>query len=277
MRFRTYLLSTAAVAGLVLAPARASAQVDPCGSAGYTYSLGLGGSLNGCFTGVLTQLGEDAGFVSDQFYWAGNFGGVAGVTNAPVTAGTFMFNDDCGSAGSGTFAFCTGGFAKPPTSITNLSGEMVLGLQVPDNTYGAGENWVYSGASARNAVPVPAGFNSILLQLTLGGVDVAGSFLFGWEDMNTGCTERAALNNNRFRTEDLGNGVLLDSRLDDCLVLTPGGNSDHDFNDSYMQFVISGTGRPAEVIPEPVTMSLLAIGLAGMTGASLGKRRKKQE
>lgn len=276
MRFRSYLLGTAAVAGFVLAPVRASAQVDPCGTAGYTFSLGLGGSLNGCFTGVLTQLGEDAGYISDQFYWAGNFGGRSGLDNAPTTAGTFMFNDDCGGGNGTIVAFCLGTYTKPPVSITNHSGELVLGLHVPDAGAPLGNNWVYSGVRVRNNSPMPDGFQAVLLQLTTGGVDVAGHFLFGWEDLNSGCTARLAVNNNRFRTEDLGNGVLLDSRLDDCTSILPGGNSDEDFNDSYMQFVISGTGTPADgVVPEPVTMSLLAFGLLGMGGASLAKRRKK--
>ena len=276
MTFRSYLLGATAV-GLMLAPAHAPAQaIDPCGTAGYLYSLGLGGSLNGCFTGVLTQLGEDAGYVSQQYYWGGNFGGSAGLDNAPVTAGTFMFNDDCGSAGGGTFAFCTGGFTKPATTIFNATGELVLGLHVPDVTTPAGNDWVYSGVRTRNGNPEPQGFQAVLLQLTLGGVDVPGSFLFGWEDMNSGCTTRLAANNNRFRTEDLGNGPILDSRLDDCTTILPGGNSDSDFNDSYMQFVISGTGTPADsVVPEPVTMTLLAMGLVGMGGVSLVKRRKR--
>lgn len=223
---------------------------------------------------MLTQLGEDAGYVSTQYYWAGNFGGRSGLDNAPTTPGTFMFNDDCGSPGAGTFAFCTGGFTKPPTSIVNTSGELVLGLHVPDVTTPAGNDWVYSGVRVRNDSPLPDGFQAVLLQLTTGGVDVPGRFLFGWEDKNSGCTARLAAFNNRYRTEDLGNGVLLDGRLDDCTVILPGGNSDSDFNDSYMEFVITGTIENG-VVPEPVTMSLLAIGLVGLTGASLGRRRKK--
>jgi hypothetical protein len=275
MTSRSWWLGAAAIVAVALVPIRAPAQAADCGGAGYTYSLGLGGSLNGCFTGSLSQLGEDAGFVSQQYFWAGNFTGTSGVTNAPNTAGTFMFDNDCGSAGNGLFAFCTGGTAKTPATIANYFGEMVLGLLVPDNFYGTGSNWVYSGASSRGAVPAPAGFQSVLLQLTVGGVDDPGKFLFGWEDLNSGCLTRAAVNNNRYREEDLGNGTILDSRLDDCTSWLPGGNADDDFNDSYMQFVIQGAGTPADVIPEPMTMSLMAMGLVGLGGASLRNRRKK--
>lgn len=276
MTSRFTWLGAAALVAIAVSPIRAPAQTQ-CGGAGYTYTLGLGGSLIGCFTGNLTQLGEDAGFISDQYYWAGNFSGVSGVTNAPTTAGTFMFNDDCGSAGNGTFSFCTGAFSKATATIVNNSGEMVLGLRVPDNSYGAGLNWVYSGSSVRNSTPLPAGFQAVLLQLTLGGVDQPGKFLFGWEDMNSGCVARAALNNNRYRTEDLGNGAILDSRLDDCTTILAGGNSDSDFNDSWMQFSIEGVGTPGEnVVPEPVTMTLMAIGLVGMGGASAARRRKQK-
>lgn len=276
MTTRFTWLGAAALVAIAVSPIRAPAQ-SQCGGAGYTYSLGLGGSLIGCFTGSLTQLGEDAGFISDQYYWGGNFTGVSGVTNAPTTAGTFMFNDDCGSAGNGTFSFCTGAFTKATATVVNRSGEMVLGLRVPDNSNGAGLNWVYSGSSVRNGTPMPMGFQAVLLQLTLGGVDQQGRFLFGWEDMNTGCIARTAAFNNRFRTEDLGNAAILNTRLSDCTTILPGGNSDSDFNDSWMQFVIEGVGTPAEnVVPEPVTMTLMAIGLVGMGGASAARRRKQK-
>lgn len=271
MTLRSRLLAATLFTLAAGVPARAQAQAAPC-TGGYSVTLGIGGSLSGCFAGVLGALGEDAGLVSNQYYWAGNFGAPSGPMNIPAPAGTFMFDNNCGG-NNGTFGFCTGGFAKTPSSITNLSGELVLGLEVPDNTYGNGLYWVYSGTSARNAIPAPIGFQSVLLQLTLNGVDDPGQFLFGWEDLNTGCTARAALGNNRYREEDLGNGPLLDTKLDDCTAITPGGNSDSDFNDSYMRFSITGT--QVDITPEPMTMSLLAIGLVGLGGSSVRRRRKQ--
>lgn len=47
------------------------------------------------------------------------------------------------------------------------------------------------------------------------------------------------------------------------------GEIDHDFND--VVFAVRG----ATVVPEPVTMTLLATGLAGMGGAGLFRRRRK--
>ena len=98
--------------------------------------------------------------------------------------------------------------------------------------------------------------------------------MFGWEDLNSGCISRVAAFNNRYAEEQLGNGVLLNSRLADCNVILPGGNSDSDFNDSYMRFNIAGVGTPLSTVPEPMTMSLMAIGLVGMGAASLRRRRK---
>ena len=67
MTTRSWWISAAVAMTVATVPITAQAQA-PCGSAGYTYTLGLGASLTGCFTGVLTQLGEDAGFISDQYY-----------------------------------------------------------------------------------------------------------------------------------------------------------------------------------------------------------------
>ena len=268
MRTRSLLLGAMALVAIGLAPRRLEAQC------GYTYSLGLGGSIAGCFGGSITEIGEDALYQSGQYFWTGNFGASAGPDNAPTVAGTFMFDDSCGSGGAGVFAFCTGGFTKPVVPITSATGELVLGLRVPDPTQSTPFTWVYSGQASRNAVPPPAGYAAVLLQLTNGGIDDAGQFLFGWEDMNTGCTQRTELTNDRFREEDLNNGALLNTVLADCTALTPGGNSDSDFNDSYMRLNIQGIGTSLSTVPEPMTMSLLAIGLAGMSATSLRRRKK---
>ena len=53
----------------------------------------------------------------------------------------------------------------------------------------------------------------------------------------------------------------------------PGG--DQDYNDELFQIAIDGGGRITEVIPEPMTMTLLATGLAGMAAASRRRRAKK--
>ncbi|MGH7592798.1 MAG: PEP-CTERM sorting domain-containing protein [Gemmatimonadales bacterium] len=278
MRYRSLLVAAIVSAGVSAISKPASASTPT--TCTYSFTLGLGGSISGCYSGVLSQLGEDAGLVSTQYFWAGNFTGSSGSTNSPATAGTLMFNDDCGSSGGGIFAFCTGPFAKTPASVISTGGELVLGLNVPDNTYGTGFYWEYSGTAARNGTPPPAGFQQVLLQLTLGGVDQPGQFLFAWEDLNSGCTVRpptSPFTNNRFREEDLGNGALLDNNngKTTCTAITPGGNSDSDFNDSYIQFDISGVGNPTNVTPEPMTMSLMALGLVAMGGTSLRRRKKK--
>ena len=143
MTLRSRLLGVAAVAALTMTPRHATAQA--C-STGYTFSLGLGGALSGCFTGSISEVGEDAGFISDQFYWAGNFGARSGATNAPTVAGTFMFQNGCGSDGNGTFAFCTGTFLKPTISIANTAGE--FGQLGPRRYTGA--RWLPVGAPAED-------------------------------------------------------------------------------------------------------------------------------
>jgi hypothetical protein len=276
MKLRSVVYGAILLVGAALIPARASAQ-----SCIYNFTLGLGGFISGCYSATISELGEDAGLVSNQYYWAGNFGSTSGTANAPTVGGTLMFDDDCGSSGfPNTFAFCTGNYAKTPASFNSLSGELVLGLDVPfDPTWPSywanGGFWVYSGDMNRNATPAPPGFQAVLLQLTNGGVDDPGQYLFGWEDLNTGCTARPAVN--RFREEDLGDPTILNNFLSDCSAITAGGNSDSDFNDSYLRLSISGTGVGTNTItPEPMTMSLMAFGLVAMAGVSFRNRKRRK-
>ena len=303
MKIRSILFGTAALAAATLVPSRASAQGGGCSLATYSATLGLGGALTGCFTFKLTELGENAGGIANQFYWNGNFVGAGGSPiNAPlINPGTFFFNDDCNSSGAvngpaTTFAFCdgtNGTTVKQTGTILNPRGELVLGLDITqDNLPGGGNNgneyWIYSGAQARNAFPTPAGFQAVLMQLTTGGTTanpglgtpIDGQFLFAWEDLNTGCT---AENNprNYFRIEDIGDKVVLDDKgLHSCITFNPNGgpgnaNSDSDFNDSYIRLGITGT-RLDTVTPEPMTMTLMATGLVGLAGASIRRRKKNQ-
>ena len=291
MQLRSLLVGAMAVTGVAMIPTRARAGVIPgdCHGVGYLPTLGLGGNLNGCFNGTLSELGEDAGLTSTQFYWLGNFGAAGGApNNAPTFPGTDMgFTDDCGSDGTpGNFQFCATDAAHQTGLLFNQSGEMVLGLNVPDpNSTGPGSGpdfyWIYSGDDARNAFPAPTGFQAVLLQLTkvnpmtLVTEDDPGQFLFAWEDLNSGCTHEAG-DETHFREEDLHDPTVLDSKFHNCDAFNtpPDGNSDSDFNDSYIQFSIQGIELTTPV-PEPMTMSLMAFGLVGMGAASLRRRKSK--
>lgn len=283
MKFRTLFAGAAVLAAVALAPSAASAQNTSCT---YTATLGIGGSLTGCFTFTMSELGENAGYVSQQYYFNGNFGTASGSpNNAPnPNNGTQFFNDDCGSSGSTngpstTFAFCPVDAAHTVGPVLNPSGELVLGLLVPDGGSNGGNNyWVFSGTSARNAYPAPAGFQQVLYQLTTGGVADPGQFLFAWEDLNSGCTSLggSALHPSltTFRTEDLGNKQVLDDP-NICNSLTPGGWSDNDYNDSYILINVP-QGTQLQVVPEPMTMTMMATGLVGLAGAGLRRRKKNQ-
>jgi hypothetical protein len=293
MQLRSLLVGTMALAGVALipGPARAGIPLGDCHGVGFIATLGLGGNLHGCFNGTLSELGEDAGLTSTQFYWLGNFAGATGApNNAPnlLSPGTNMgFTDDCGSDGTpGNFQFCPVDPAHSTGLLFNQSGELVLGLNVPDpNSTGPGSGpafyWIYSGDDARNAFPQPTGFQAVLLQLTKVDPithvtsDDQGQFLFAWEDLNSGCTHEAG-DETRFREQDLTDPTVLDSRFHNCDAFNtpPDGNSDSDFNDSYIRFSIQGI-QLQNPVPEPMTMSLMAFGLVGLGAASFRRRKNK--
>lgn len=292
MKVGSFIVGAAVLAAVALTPAQASAQTVPCRTATYSATLGLGGSLNGCFSFALVELGENAGFTSNQFYWAGNFGSSSGAApqNGPTPNGTQFFNDDCGSNGNTGFAnfrFCTGPTYQPSHSvgpIANNSGELVLGLLVPD-PYDNPSNlpyWIFSGTQSRNTYPTPTGFQAVLYQLTLGGNvaanAIAGEYLFAWEDLKSGCS--AAIGSQDpslqyFASEQLGNAQVLDD-ANNCTSFNGGvrGPSDSDYNDSYIR--ISITGGTLSTVPEPMTMTLMATGLVGLAGAQFRRRRKSK-
>ena len=294
MKIRSILLGTAALAAVTLVPSRVSAQVT-CGPATYSASLGLGGFLNGCFNFTLTEVGENAGGIANQFYWnLNNFTAPAGSgVNAPNTPGLGFFNDDCGSSGAvtgpgTTFAFCTDaahGPTSPNATGGNLTGEFIMGLFITqDLVSNAGSPyWIYSGALSRNAFPAPPGFQAVLMQLTTGGTTanpglgtpIDGKFLFAWEDLNTGCIVEN-IPHSFFRNEDLGSALALDDgSLHTCAGTTGPSISDSDYNDSYILLQITGK-RLDTVTPEPMTMTLMATGLVGLAGASIRRRKKNQ-
>jgi len=285
MKVRSLLAGAALLAAIAFTPSQVSAQgvgasVDLCSGSSYSATLGLGGTLSGCFGFTLRELGENAYFNSRQFYWNGNFAGQsnAGPSNGPTVSGTEFFTDECGSSGSGgsaAFAFCPVDAAHTTTG-NNLSGEFVLGLLVPDPTDNVGNPyWQYSGPAARNAFPAPAGFQQVLYQLTLAGNPVPGEYLFAWEDLNTGCLavfgSASHPSLTTYATEDLGDKVKLDDP-NNCNPPAPGGPSDADYNDSYIRLSI--IGNPQSVVPEPMTMTLMATGLVGLAGAQIRRRKK---
>lgn len=305
MKVRSFLVGAAVLAGVAFAPGKASAQ---CGLLTYSATLGLGGSLNGCFTATVQQVGENALGVGSQFFWNGNFAGstLAAPSNAPILAGTQFTGsaatDNCqnnpGGFGSSFFTYCTGGVIPPALlvnggnlpsigsasqSIFNAAGEFVIGMNAQDLTNplsnGGTNYWLYSGAQARNAFPAPAGFQMVLYQLANNGVAIDGEFLFAWEDVNSGCaaTSGGALHTSLtlFDIQHLGDKPWMDDP-NNCISFNPGGsNSDNDFNDSYILLNIQGQ-RLDNVVPEPMTMTLMATGLVGLAGAQIRRRKKNQ-
>lgn len=275
MRFQTKLITTLAVAGLAFAPAKANAQV----ACTPTFLLGLGGYLSGCWGNLnVTRLYEFASDVSNLYWFTnpttaallpvvgGDVGTDANRPNASMGP-TFLFDDNCGSNGindGGVFCSNIGG---PWVVAWNNPEELVWGL---DDTSVA--TWVYTGTNTnRNANPPPGSMQAVLLQVT-GINDGRSHFLYGWEDRNTGCISKSGSN---FIDVTALTQSNLASVLNTCIAANGGGTSDSDYNDFYVLIDAETLGRPQDVIPEPMTMTLLATGLIGLGGASLRKRNKK--
>lgn len=252
-------------------PTTASAQASCAASV----TLGFGGFFSGCWDSFdVARLFENAGDVSNMYWFAG-MPATDAVTNAPTPSGSLLFNNDCGSSGANatTGQFCV------PTSQTNFSWgfdlELVFGL---NNT--AKNTWLYSGLDPnRNDPPAPAGVQNWLWEVVGGTYD--GWYLFGWEDLNSGCTFGTSIGGAGSLGPNQVDGTGLDAaylgaNVVNCTSVNSGNTADNDYNDFYVLVNPHlDPGTPGEVVPEPMTMTLLATGLLGMGGASAARRRRK--
>lgn len=262
MRNRFLILPAAALAVALATPGEAKAQGPSCVA---DVTLGFGGYFSGCYTSFTVHpFFENAGDVSNMYWFAG-LPARDGTTNAPTPTGSFLFDNDCGSSGAnaGTGVFCPPG---PGVVIPwALDAELVFGL----NNLNSG-SWLYSGDDPnRNSPPLPAGVQNWLWQISGGTWD--GWYMFGWEDLNSGCF--SALGENVLDGTMLTSQVLGASEVS-CTGNNGGGISDDDYNDFYVLINPLFDPPPGDVVPEPMTMSLLATGLLGMGGASLRRRKK---
>lgn len=264
-------IAAVAISAVAIAatPGQASAVAPPTCTMNGSVLLGFGGYFSGCWTTfTVTRYFENAGDVSNMNY----FTGVPTrdpVTNAPTPSGTFLFDNDCGSSGhdATTGVFCSTSLSTFGWSNDN---ELVFGL----NNLSKG-TWLYSGTDPnRNNPPAPAGVQNWLWRVQGGAWD--GWYLFGWEDLNSGCFAGAAKNGSNTIDGTMLDEAFLGSNVVNCTSVNSGGTSDNDYNDFYVlvnPHVDPGT--PTEVVPEPMTMTLLATGLLGMGGASMARRRRK--
>jgi hypothetical protein len=187
----------------------------------------------------------------------------SGTTNSPTPAGTFLYNNNCGSNGNTATSgvFCS---ASLTTITWGTNTELVFGLRDPLST------WIYTGTDPnRNTPPMPAGVQNFLWHIT-----GTSSYLLGWEDLNSGCS--SSLTTDQVSQSTVNNLTALGSLFATCNTLNAGqpARTDNDYNDFYMIITPLTLGTPTEVVPEPMTMTLLATGLVGLGGASLRSRRK---
>ncbi|MBA2291437.1 MAG: PEP-CTERM sorting domain-containing protein [Gemmatimonadales bacterium] len=277
---------TVAVSAMLVAsaPAAANAQAPSsptidCTMGVGAFQLGFGGYFSNCWAGFeVSRYFENATHVSNMYWFNGmpttNMGG----TNEPTSAsGTLLFNNDCGSNGDPALP---GAFCNPMQTTVfewGNSGELVFGL----NKFANGDWWLYTGDEAsRNTPAPPAGIQNYLWYIIGGTYD--GQFLLGWEDLNSGCLDAdSSTGDNTVSDPGTVNGDNLDRLLAACnTIYSPSSiePSDDDYNDFYAiinPLTASDLGEITEVVPEPMTMSLLATGLMGLGGASL--RRKRQQ
>ena len=158
--------------------------------------------------------------------------------------GDFLLRNDAASEGTevevtGSSALATG--AEAIFGICADLGDAAPGTGcVSDHSY-------YTGPSSRN----PDGF-------VHAAVWTRESYLAGCAALPSGCSANIT---DLLSDPDYNIVIGFEDSFD--------GTIDHDYND--LVFAVRG----ATLTPEPVTMTLLATGLAGMGGASVFKRRKK--
>ncbi len=275
MKNRLLAIAGFAFAATTLTAAPAAAQTAACTTLA-SVQLGLGGFFSGCWGGFqVSRYFENAQDVSNMYWFNGmpTRNTTLGGLNSPTPGGTFLFNSECGASGGGAGVFCA---ANSQTILWGSNNELVFGLQ--KTGLSADNWWLYSGNDPeRNNPPLPAGRQNYIWYINGGVYD--RQYLLGWEDLNSGCLTATS---NTGSTTVQGSQVIQGGTLDDLLATCTNAYtrpttevSDDDYNDFYVLINPLTPSELAQIVPEPMTMSLLATGLIGLGGASV-RRRKKQ-